>query len=101
MTADFCYMGDTIKMLEKAGADWIHCDVMDGVFAPNISFGMPMIKAMNKVTDLPMDVHLMVNDPTPYIDELVVCGADFITVHAESAGCTHLQRVISYIKSRA
>lgn len=100
MTADFCHMGDTLKMLEKAGADWIHCDVMDGVFVPNISFGMPMVKAMNKVTDLPLDVHLMIQDPAPYIDEFIECGADFLTIHAESPGCVHLQRLLRRIKDK-
>lgn len=100
MTADFCHIGDTLRMLEKAGADWIHCDVMDGVFVPNISFGMPMIKAMNKVTDLPLDVHLMVQDPAPYIDEFIDCGADILTLQIESPGCVHMQRLLRRIKDR-
>lgn len=100
MTADFCFIGDTVKMLDTAGADWIHCDIMDGVFVPNISFGMPMVKGMNAVTEKTIDVHLMVNDPVPYIDEFVAAGADIITVHVESPGCVHLQRVLQMIKSK-
>ncbi|MEG1971995.1 MAG: ribulose-phosphate 3-epimerase [Oscillospiraceae bacterium] len=98
MTADFCYLGDTVKMLDNMGADWIHCDVMDGVFVPNISFGMPMIKAMKKLTKKPLDVHLMIHDPSFYQDEFIKCGADIITVHFESPGALHLQRLVAKIK---
>ena len=98
MTADFCYLGQTIKELEESGADYIHCDVMDGVFVPNISFGMPMVKAMKKATRLPLDVHLMIDDPSFYVEEFAKSGADIITVHYESKGALHLQRIISKIK---
>lgn len=100
MTADFCYLGETVKKLDTMGADWIHCDVMDGVFVPNISFGMPMVKAMRKITQKPLDVHLMIDDPSAYIDSFADAGADIITVHCESKGALHLQRVISKIKER-
>ncbi len=98
MTADFCYLGDTVKELKECGADFIHCDVMDGVFVPNISFGLPMVKSMNNAVDTPLDVHLMIDDPSAYVEEFAKCGADIITVHCESKGALHLQRLISKIK---
>ena len=98
MTADFCYLGDTVKELKECGADYIHCDVMDGVFVPNISFGMPMVKAMNKAVDTPLDVHLMIEDPSLYVEEFAKAGADIISVHYESKGALHLQRLITQIK---
>ncbi|MBP7495988.1 MAG: ribulose-phosphate 3-epimerase [Spirochaetales bacterium] len=98
LTADFGYIADTVKMLDKAGADWIHCDVMDGVFVPNMSFGQPMIRAIRKVTGKPLDVHLMLYDPLRYIEEFAECGADSITVHPESSAGVHLHRLISRIK---
>ena len=99
LTADFGYIADTVKMLDKAGADWIHCDVMDNVFVPSLSFGQSMIKAIRKVTGKPLDVHLMVADALSYLGEFADCGADIITVHPESPSNVHLHRVIAKIRS--
>lgn len=79
--ADFAYMGDAVKMLERSGADYVHCDVMDGAFVPNMSFGPDMIAAIKRNTNLPLDVHLMINEPERYIDRFVKAGADIITFH--------------------
>ena len=99
LTADFCYIGDTVKMLDKAGADWIHCDVMDNVFVPSMSFGQYMIKAIRKITQKPLDVHLMLHDAVSYLGEFADAGADIITVHPESPSNIHLHRVVSRIRS--
>ena len=98
-TADFCFIGDTVKKLDKAGADWIHCDVMDSVFVPNMTFGQPMIKAIRKLTDKPLDVHLMMANSLDYLEEFADCGADIITIHPESPSSVHLHRVITKIRS--
>jgi ribulose-phosphate 3-epimerase len=96
LSADFTNLGEQIKRADAAGADYIHIDVMDGVYVPSISFGMPVIKGIRRVTDKVFDVHLMVEEPGRYIEEFVSCGADIITVHAEA--CKHLDRVIGQIK---
>ena len=96
LSADFSMLGDEIKRVEEAGADLIHIDVMDGHFVPNITLGMPVVKKLRKVTKLPFDVHLMIENPEKYIDEFVAAGADIITVHQEA--CVHLHRVIQMIK---
>lgn len=97
LSADFTDFGSAVDMLARAGADYVHCDVMDGVFVPNISFGMGTIKALSKRTSIPLDVHLMITDPGRYIGEFAEAGADIITVHAEA--CTHLHRTLQQIRS--
>src|SRR4030065_1477392 len=95
LSADFSKLGEEIKKAEKAGADLIHVDVMDGHFVPNITIGPPVVKAIKKVTSLPLDVHLMIEDPDKYIEAFAKAGADIITVHAEAS--VHLHRSIQYI----
>lgn len=98
LSADFSKLGEDIEKLHNAGADFIHIDVMDGRFVPNISFGMPIIKAIRNRTDKVFDVHLMINNPQRYIDDFIEAGADIITLHYESE--KHLDRAIQYIKSK-
>ncbi|MCB2292040.1 ribulose-phosphate 3-epimerase [Clostridium algoriphilum] len=97
LSADFSRLGEHIKELEAYGADMIHIDVMDGMFVPNISFGIPVIKSIRKLTKLPFDVHLMIEEPSRYIEDFVKAGADIITVHYETD--RHIDRTINYIKS--
>lgn len=97
LSADFSKLGEDVKMLDKSGADWIHIDVMDGLFVPNISFGIPVIKSIRKVTSLPFDVHLMIEKPDRYIEDFAKSGADIITIHYEAD--KHLDRTVNYIKS--
>ncbi|MEC0371892.1 ribulose-phosphate 3-epimerase [Paenibacillus chibensis] len=96
LSADFAQLGQEVSAVEKAGADWIHVDVMDGHFVPNITLGPPIINAIKPHTSLPLDVHLMIEEPERYIPDFVKAGANLITVHAEA--CTHLHRVIHMIK---
>lgn len=96
LAADFAILGKQIEMLEEAGADMVHIDVMDGDFVPSISFGLPVISSIRKITRMKLDVHLMVTEPGRFIEELAACGVDMVTVHAEA--CTHLDRVIRQIK---
>lgn len=98
LSADFSNLGEDIIKVDKAGADFIHIDVMDGMFVPNISFGMPIIKSIRNKTDKVFDVHLMIENPSRYIDDFVEAGADIITVHYEAE--RHLDRCIDYIKSK-
>ena len=98
LSADFMKLGEDIESTVAAGADYIHLDVMDGMFVPQISFGMPVIKSIRKSVSNVFDVHLMIEEPERYIDEFDAIGADIITVHAET--CRHLDRVINQIKEK-
>jgi len=96
LSADFTRLGDEIKAVEAAGADWIHIDVMDGHFVPNITIGPLVVKAARRVTDLPLDVHLMIEKPERYIQAFADAGSDLISVQVET--CSHLNRTIQMIK---
>ena len=97
LSADFANLQKDIEMINKSEADWFHVDVMDGVFVPNISFGMPVIKAIKKHAKKPLDVHLMIVNPDNYISAFKQAGADILTVHYEA--CIHLNRTIQSIKA--
>ncbi|MDR6997949.1 ribulose-phosphate 3-epimerase [Neobacillus niacini] len=97
LSADFSKLGEEILAVEKAGADYIHVDVMDGHFVPNITIGPLIVEAIRPVTRLPLDVHLMIENPDQYIETFVKAGADIITVHVEA--CRHLHRTIHHIQS--
>ncbi|CAK8717146.1 MAG: ribulose-phosphate 3-epimerase [Candidatus Electrothrix sp. AW2] len=97
LSADFSKLGDEIQAVEEAGAEVIHIDVMDGHFVPNITIGPLVVEAVRRVTDLPLDVHLMITDPDHYIKDFADAGADWITVHVET--CIHLHRTLHFIRS--
>lgn len=97
LSADFAKLGEEIRDVENGGADYIHVDVMDGHFVPNITIGPLIVEAIRPVTKLPLDVHLMIEKPDDYIESFAKAGADYITVHVEA--CTHLHRTIQLIKS--
>ncbi|AMH94182.1 ribulose-phosphate 3-epimerase Rpe [methanogenic archaeon ISO4-H5] len=88
LSCDFSKVGEEISRIEMYGADWVHLDVMDGMFVPNLTFGAPVIKCLRPCTELPFDVHLMIEDPARYIGDFVKAGADLITVHEEASGST-------------
>lgn len=96
LSADFSRLGEEVKAVEEAGADWIHVDVMDGKFVPNITVGPLVVESLRKVTKLPLDVHLMIENADQYIEDFANAGADIISVHAEA--CSHLHRTIESIK---
>ena len=96
LAADFANLERDIQMVNQSEADWFHMDIMDGVFVPNISFGMPVLKAMARHTKKTLDVHLMIMDPDRYVETFAKIGTDILTVHAET--CPHLQRTIQAIK---
>lgn len=98
LSADFANLKRDIKMVEKGGADLLHVDVMDGHFVPNITIGPFVVKAIKQVASVPLDVHLMIENPGDYVDMFVDAGADYLTVHVEAT--THLHRVLQKIKSR-
>jgi ribulose-phosphate 3-epimerase len=98
LSADFSRLGEEIRAVEAAGADFIHVDVMDGHFVPNLTIGPPVIKSLRKITRLPFDVHLMIDNPQNYIDAFIAAGSDIITVHVEAS--THLHRTVAYIREK-
>ncbi|MDL2268361.1 ribulose-phosphate 3-epimerase [Desulfosarcina sp. OttesenSCG-928-A07] len=98
LSADFSKLGDEIRAVEKAGADWIHVDVMDGRYVPNITMGPLVVEAVRRTTSLPVDVHLMIESPDRYIPDFVSAGADYIAVHQEA--CTHLHRTLQLIREK-
>ena len=97
LASDFSKLGEEIKMIEMAGADYVHIDVMDGRFVPNITIGPPVVSAVKKITKMPLDVHLMIVEPDRYIKDFIDAGADLLCIHQEAA--IHLERSIQYIKS--
>ncbi len=97
LSADFNNLGKDIEMINKSEADWIHFDVMDGVFVPNISFGLPVIEHVNRIAEKPLDVHLMIVEPDKFVEAFVKAGATILTVHYEA--CKHLHRTVQLIKS--
>ena len=98
LSADFSRLGEEIRAIEEAGADWVHVDVMDGHFVPNITIGPRVVEAARKVTSMPLDVHLMIENADAYLDDFIGAGSDYLTVHAEA--CPHLQRTLSHIRQK-
>jgi len=96
LSADFSRLGEEVRAVEAAGADWMHLDVMDGHFVPNLTIGPGIVKAVDRVTDLPLDVHLMIDNPADFIEEFAKAGADYLVVHQE--GQPHLHRLVGRIR---
>ncbi|MGI6364608.1 MAG: ribulose-phosphate 3-epimerase [Bacillota bacterium] len=96
LAADPLYMGRDVEMILAAGADWLHVDVMDGSYVPNITFGPALVRSLRQATGAPLDVHLMMREPERYIEDFARAGADYLTVHPEA--CTHLHRVLGAIR---
>jgi ribulose-phosphate 3-epimerase len=99
LSADFARLGDEVRAADAAGGDWIHVDVMDGRFVPNLSIGPVVVAALRKVTQKPLDVHLMMVEPEHYVDEFAAAGADHILVHCEASSTFHVHRTLSHIRS--
>lgn len=97
LSANFLNLADDIEMVNRSEADWFHCDVMDGIFVPNISFGLPVISAIKRKAEKPLDVHLMIQHPERFINDFKNAGADLLSVHYEI--CTHLHRTLQEIKN--
>ena len=95
LSADFAMLGDEIRKIEEAGADMVHIDVMDGHYVPNLTIGLPVIKSIRKITKLPFDVHLMIDNAERYLEDYHAAGADIITVHVEAV--KHIHRVVQSI----
>lgn len=98
LSADFSRLGEEVRAVDQAGADWIHVDVMDGRFVPNITIGPLIVEALRPVTKKPLDVHLMIVEPERYVADFAKAGADIISVHAEASSTTHLHRALGQIK---
>ncbi|NCJ05483.1 ribulose-phosphate 3-epimerase [Synechococcales cyanobacterium C] len=98
LSADFSRLGEEVRAVDEAGADWIHVDVMDGRFVPNITIGPLIVEALRPVTQKPLDVHLMIVEPERYVADFAKAGADIISVHAETSSTTHLHRTLGQIK---
>ena len=98
LSADFARLGEEVRAVEAAGADWIHVDVMDGRFVPNLTIGPLVVEAVRRVTTRPLDVHLMIVEPERYLDDFAAAGADHILVHCEPAATIHLHRTLSHIR---
>jgi ribulose-phosphate 3-epimerase len=96
LSADFSRLGEEVRAAEAAGADWMHLDVMDGHFVPNLTIGPGIVKAVDRVTDLPLDVHLMIDNPSDFLEDFVKAGADYLVVHQE--GQPHLHRLVGRIR---
>ena len=96
LSANFAKLGQEIERVEKAGCDWIHVDVMDGHFVPNLTIGAPVVRSLSKIATVPLDVHLMISEPDRYLEDFSEAGAHYITVHTEA--CTHLQRTLCEIR---
>ncbi len=96
LAANFMQLGDDVRMVNQSAADWIHCDIMDGHFVPNISFGLPVVEQIKKAAEKPLDVHLMISDPDKYLERFREAGADILTVHYET--CPHLHRTVGAIR---
>ncbi|HVK37128.1 MAG TPA: ribulose-phosphate 3-epimerase [Candidatus Kapabacteria bacterium] len=97
LSVDFAHIADGVRLMEEGGADFVHVDVMDGHFVPNITIGPPVVAALRRVTDLPLDCHLMISDPDRYLEDFAKAGATYITVHVEAA--LHLHRTVQQIKA--
>lgn len=98
LSADFLHLSKDIEMVNRSQADWFHLDIMDGVFVPNISYGLPVVSQIKKIATKPLDVHLMIVQPERYVEAFHKAGADILTVHYEA--CTHLHRTIQQIKAQ-